>query len=59
MPPMLGRGHHFLLEVEVEVEVEEGVPGMCVSGVLRVGRGGRIGEGGRSAGRGRRNGRGR
>jgi hypothetical protein len=30
MPPMLGRGHHFLLEVEVEVE--EGVPGCVLAG---------------------------
>jgi hypothetical protein len=38
MPPMLGRGHHFFL-LKVEVEVEEGVPGMRVTGVLRLGRG--------------------
>jgi hypothetical protein len=32
---MLGSGHHFFL-LEVEVEVEEGVPvNDCVSGVLR------------------------
>jgi hypothetical protein len=34
MPPILGRGHHFFL-LEVEVEVEEGVPGMCLSVGLR------------------------
>jgi hypothetical protein len=42
MPPMLGRGHHFFL-LEVEVHVEEGVPGVRVSGVLRkLGREGEI-----------------
>jgi hypothetical protein len=35
MPPMLGRDHHFFL-LEVEGEVEEGVPGVRVSGVLRL-----------------------
>jgi hypothetical protein len=34
MPPMLGSGHYFFL-LEVKVEVEEGVPGVRVSGVLR------------------------
>jgi hypothetical protein len=58
---MLGRGHHSFL-LEVEVEAEEGVPGVRVSGVLRVKGGGRRegGEreksvyGGEDDGRGRR-----
>jgi hypothetical protein len=47
MPPMLGSGHHFFL-LEVEVEVEEGVPvNDRVSGVLRFERrAGNWGEGG-------------
>jgi hypothetical protein len=28
MPPILGRGHRLFF-LEVEVEVEEGVPGIC------------------------------
>jgi hypothetical protein len=54
MPPMQGSGHHlFVLEMEVEVEVEKGVPVReYVSLVLRLGRAGRgCGEGGRRAGR--------
>jgi hypothetical protein len=49
MPLMLRRGHHFLL-LEVEVEVEEGVPvNDCVSRVLKFER--RAGDWGHEGGR--------
>jgi hypothetical protein len=41
MPPTLGSGHHLVV-LQVEVEVREGVPGICVSVV-----GGRSGEKGK------------
>jgi hypothetical protein len=53
MPPMLGSGHHFfILEVEVEVELKEGVPGceLARHGVCK------RGERGKSEGGSRRKG---